>query len=398
MIRVYSCFMYRLYLMRKIRKLYKKTQPKIKRLSHGIIANEIGVGYGVFDSKYNLEKTCIQKRKGTKGQIIPKIKPNDLPYIDTDVVYLCHIGRNHFGHFLLEQLSRGWFLFDGKYKDMKVVIVDDKNQGKLPDFVYNVLGMAGIKKENIILLNKTTRFRNVYLPELGFDKASFYTDKFTKMYDKMAENVLNTGVYEKIYVSRCALPGDRRTYGEEKIQNIFQKNGFKIIFPEQLRFEQQVGLIKNCKVLAGCAGTALHLALFMKSGGTVIQIKRNSLLSDNANVQHLINIAKGLNSVFIYGSCETRKTKHWSNIPQIICVTKYMKRFFDENHFVYNQEDLIIDEEEKRTYANLLEVSPNRDTFMYVLKSKFIKISSCLIPSRLARKKYRHFMKECLHV
>ena len=93
--------------MRKIRKLYKKSEPNIKCLPRGIIANENGVGYGVFDSQGFFEKTSVQKRKGTKGQIIPKIKTNEILYVDEDVVYLCHIGRNHFGHFLLEQLSRG---------------------------------------------------------------------------------------------------------------------------------------------------------------------------------------------------------------------------------------------------------------------------------------------------
>ena len=218
------------------------------------------------------------------------------------------------------------------------------------------------------------------------------------MYDKMAENVPDAKVYEKIYVSRAALPNDRRTYGEEKIQNIFQKNGFQIVYPEQLPLEKQIALIKNCRELAGCAGTALHLALVMKPGGTVIQIKRNSPLDDNGDVQCLINMAKGLDSVFISGSCETRKTTHWSNVPQIICVTKYMKQFFDENNFIYTQEDLAIDKKENDAYVKVLESLPNTKTFASVLKSKFIKITSCFIPGRLTRKRYRNFMKEHLHV
>ena len=167
-------------------------------------------------------------------------------------------------------------------------------------------------------------------------------------------------------------------------------------FPEKL--EKQIALIKNCRELAGCAGTALHLALVMKPGGTVIQIKRNSPLDDNGDVQCLINMAKGLDSVFISGSCETRKTTHWSNVPQIICVTKYMKQFFDENNFIYTQEDLAIDKKENDAYVKVLESLPNTKTFASVLKSKFIKITSCFIPGRLTRKRYRNFMKEHLHV
>ena len=52
---------------------------------------------------------------------------------------------------------------------------------------------------------------------------------------------------------------------------------------------EQIALVKNARVLAGCAGTALHLALFMAPGGVVVQIKRNARAKCNADIQNLIN-------------------------------------------------------------------------------------------------------------
>lgn len=393
MIKIYADKIYEKYCMRKIDKLYKHEKPKIKCVPWGVIANQVNVGFGVFDRDYKFVKSSIQSHHGQKGQIIPKFSSKDIKHVDYDVVFLCHTGRNHFGHFLLEQINRAWPLVNENFKNIKIVVIDEKNQGELPGFVYELLGLLGVKKQNVILLNKSTQFKNVYVPEPGFDMYSYYTESFAQMFDKMSSKIHTNKIYEKIYVSRMAMPDNRRTFNEEKIQKIFEKNGYKVIYPETLPLKKQIALIKNCKDLAGCAGTALHLALFMKPGGRVIQIKRNSKLADNADVQHLINISKGLDSVFISGSVETRKTDHWSTVPQIVSVTKYMKQFFDDNGFLYDDADLVLDEKERIAYESALKEIPYENPVVRWLKRKFIHYSSCLIIGRKARKEYRRFMR-----
>ena len=86
------------------------------------------------------------------------------------------------------------------------------------------------------------------------------------------------------------------------------------------------------------------------------------------------------------------KTSHWSAAPQIIGVTEYMKQFFDENGFVYNEQDLIIDEAEFEQYQELLNEFLKQKSFVKWLKRRFIHFSSCLIPGRLARKNYRRYL------
>lgn len=395
MIQIYADNKYCKYLCGKINKFYKKNPPKLLCVPKGIIANHPGVGFGVFDKDSRFVKSSIQNHKGQKGQIVPKFNLNDVKYINSDVMFLCHTGHNHFGHFLLEQINRAWCLCNKNFQGIKLVIIDEKNIGKIPNFVYELLGLLGVKKQDVILLNKTTQFKNVYIPEAGFDMVSFYTDKFIEMYNKMSNKIPNDKIYDKIYVSRYAMPEDRRTFGENKIQKIFEKNGYKIIYPEKLPLKKQIALVKNCKILAGCAGTALHLALFMKKGEKVIQIKRNSIVNDNAPIQYLINMAKGLDSVFIAGSVESRKTEHWSFVPQVIGVTPYMKQFFDDNGFMYNSDDLIVDEKEMTVYKNMLKKFPYKNPVVKWIQRKFIHFSSCLIPGRIARKKYRNFLREC---
>ena len=396
MTKIYADSKYKKYLTNIIKRHYKESEPMIQCVPNGIIANEHIKGYGVFDKDFNFVKSSTQNHKGRKGQFIPKFDHNNIPYIDADAIYLCHCGKNNFGHFILEHLNRGWCFSQKKYQEMKVVIVNEIGCEKINDYIFVLLGLLGVKKENIILLNETTRFRNVYVPDAAFDISAYYTNAYKNMFDVILDNVKDTKKYEKIYLSRCAMPMDRHTYGEEKVQKIFEKNGFTIIYPETLPLKEQISLMKNCKVLAGCAGTALHLALFMKPGGTVIQIKRNKKIVDNADTQHLINMLRGLKSVFIAGACEIIKTDHWDTIPQIIGVTEYMRSFFDDNKFKYSKKDLTIDENVWQDYKSALGNTDNKKQFLSGLKKAFIHYSSCLLPTRMLRKKYRHFMQEKL--
>ena len=148
--------------------------------------------------------------------------------------------------------------------------------------------------------------------------------------------------YDKIYLSRGKM-NDGRTFGEKSIEKIFAKNGYKIIYPETLPLSHQITLARNCKYMAGTAGTALHLAMFMCPGGTVIQIKRNTLPIDNADIQKQICDICGLNFVYVAGSIEKIPTGHFSQMPQIIGITDSMIKFFDDNNFQYNKGDIAPD-------------------------------------------------------
>lgn len=398
MIKIYSDKKYEKYLTSLVKKHYKESEPIVEHVPHGIIVNEHKKGYGVFDCNFKFVKSSIQNHKGHKGQFIPKFDHNNIPYIDEDAIFLAHCGKNNFGHFLLEHINRGWCLLDKKYQNMKIVIINEINCTKINDYIFVLLGLLGVKPENIILLNQTTQFKNVYIPTPGFDLTAYYTQKYVNMYDTIASNVSGNDTYDKIYLSKCKMPKKGQVYGEEHIQKIFEKNGFKIIYPETLPLTEQIWLARNATVLAGCGGTALHLALFMKPGGQVIQIKRNTILKDNATTQHLINIAKKLDNVFISGSIEKVKTPHFSLLPQIISVTKYMKQYFDDNNFKYNESDLTLPSKVFDEYTEELGTMSQNKNFILSLKKSFVHYTSCLLPGRMIRKKYRHFMKEKLNI
>lgn len=371
-------------------------ETNIACFDKAIIVNEHKRGFGVFDKDFKLVKDSLQTRNN-KSQFIPKFSHDNIPYIDEDVVFIGNVNK-FFGHFLLEHMNRIYALMDKKYKNRKLVLINDKNLKDVPGYVFQFIEFFGVKQNKIIILDKTTRFKNVCVPSQSFNSKLYNSKSFAKTFDRIAENIPDEEIYDKIYVSRAKLDSTHKTLGEEKVQKIFEKNGFKIIYPEKLPLKSQIALVKNCRVLAGCAGTALHLALFMKPGGMVVSIKRNRKAACNAMIQNNVNNAKQLNGIFISGSVETKKTFHSTNAPQIIGVNKYMQEFFDKYGYKYTNKDLGVDANAWKEYEiALAEYNKSHGhALSRFLKRFIIKYTSIFVPGREARSKYRNWLKSIL--
>ena len=321
-----------------------------------IVVNKTGrIKSGVYDANGYLCPESIMLRG--EENMPPKTYVNiqKIPFVNETVLYLgTGYLFQHFGHFLVEGLARTWALLYKKYQDIKVVVSYETNVD-MPGFVRKFLHALGVADENILVLHKSVRFARVFVPRQAINGDLYMLPIMNKVFEKIANSLINRKykTYDKIYLSRGAM-NDGRTFGEASVEKIFMKNGFKIIYPETLPLEEQITLANNCKEMAGTAGTALHLAMFMKPGNRVIQIKRNSTESDNISTQKLICDLRGLNLIWIYGSVETMATRHFTQIPQIIGITPYLIRFFDDNNFKYTVVDLVQDVAEYARYKRQL--------------------------------------------
>ncbi len=365
-------------------------------IDSGLVAVDCATGaFGIFDADNKFVKSSLQLR-GKMGQFIPDVKKLCVENCADTAIFLGNI-YPHFGHFLLEHLNRAWGLGRVYKKGMKVIFIDNKNIGA-QKFVFDFTDMLNIPRRDVVILTKSVRYKKVYIPAQSWVTQHRAHTDFCKAFDAMAAGVSGPGVGDKVYVSRAALPADMKVFGEERIQNIFKKNGYAIIYPEKMPLAHQVAAIKNAKVLAGCGGTALHLALFMKPGGRVVQIKRNTGIKDNGPIQWMLNQVRGLNSVFIEASVEKRKSEHQSKLPQIIGVTEHLQRFFDDNGFKYSARDV---EQDKAAFAEyeiaLAAASAAHGGAIYMrLKRFIIKFVTCFVPGRIRRGRVRAWLKERL--
>lgn len=311
---------------------------------------------------------------------------------DCDAIYCGRTMAFHFGHFLIEGLSRVWPALTDEYAHAKLVFTET-HATPMPPYAVELLKLLGVW-DRVLIISKSTRFRRVYVP-MQSQAISYYASfAQSNVYQTIAAAAPDSEKYDKIYLSRAKM-GARKTYGEETVQHIFEKNGYKIIYPETLSISQQISLIKNCTHLAGTAGTALHLAVFMKPGGHVIQIKRNSEPGGNELPQQLLNKQSKLNFTLIWGSIESKPSGHFSTCPQIIGVTQYLRQFMDDEKFNYAATDTNPDIAAQKEYENAILEYQRRhgNKIIRALKLRFVRIVAMFIPVGKYRSRVRKYLK-----
>ena len=348
--------------------------------------------YGAVDVNNNfIPDSAFYRYKSAPA--IPKIPHRQTKnYIDADAIYCGGGSFFHFGHFLTEGMSRSWPHDDPKYAHMKYVFYTDD---KMPSWAKALLNISGIQDEQILTINQSTRFRSLYVPQQSHVICNFASKQFAQHFANIAKNV-SPEKYDKIYLSRMAM-GAKKVFGEDTVQRIFEKNGFKIICPEKLPVAKQIALMRNCKILAGCAGTALHLAAFMPRGGTVIQLKRN-LCGGNEIEQQIINKAVGLDFILIHASIETQPSSHFTDAPQIIGVTEYLKQFLDDYNFKYTDTDIKNNNNTLQDYQMALSAYNNeKKSTIRKIKKAVIRLASCWWPTKRLRASIRTKLEHILN-
>ena len=186
----------------------------------------------------------------------------------------------HFGHFLVESMSRLWMLehlpepIDGVLylpKERRVADADiiEHSEEMLREF----LGADLTVKAPL----DNTEVEGLVIPEQGFGLGEMV--RGTPEFRDFARNNYFTDVApkgaDKIYLSRSELSPDCGRYlGEKKIEELFEANGYEIYHPQNHSIAEQVAQYKKAKMIVSSDGSALHLAAFFVSPETNVGIVR----------------------------------------------------------------------------------------------------------------------------
>lgn len=107
------------------------------------------------------------------------------------------------------------------------------------------------------------------------------SDNAFPVYAKIANWYDNQSPYEKIYVSRSRLSGQRKLLNEAEVENLFQENGFKIVHPEAIPFPEQVNIFANAKIIAGPSGSAMYNAIYGKKKEQLVILASDRFITLN---------------------------------------------------------------------------------------------------------------------
>ena len=226
--------------------------------------------------------------------------PFENPETREETVVYCGYMVNHWGHFLIEGVTRLWyFLEQDASVDKYVFFLDEGEQRQIQGNYREFFQLLGIW-DKLEFINRPTTFRRVIVPDRGIHMRQGYAPKLLGVFDRIAENVRpqpDWDTPEKIYFSRSQFQkGQPFEFGFDALDNFFAKNGYTILYPEKVPLSRMIHYIRSCQVVATLSGTLPHNMLFARNGQKVEIIERLVINNDN---QTDVNRMRDLDVVYV---------------------------------------------------------------------------------------------------
>lgn len=233
--------------------------------------------------------------------VYPCEKPE---YRDQRVVYCGYLIR-HWGHFLVEAVTRLWYFLDAQKDenaapvDKYVFILTENEEREITGNYREFFQLLGIW-DRLEFINRPTTYREVIVPEMAFQCMKYYSPKYIGLFDTCAANVTLQPEWkasDKIFFTRSQFAGKSGyEFGMEALDHFFQKNGYTVLAPENLTLSQMIYYIRSASQVASISGTLPHNMLFGNNGQKLVVIER---LVINVDFQVSVNQMRELNAVHI---------------------------------------------------------------------------------------------------
>ena len=266
-----------------------------------------------------VDMSAINKR------VCGKYEFSNPQYDDSTVVY-CGYLVNHWGHFLVEAVARLWYFLENDNAVDKYVFFIEENAHREIRGNYKIfLELLGIWNK-IEIICTPTRYAKVIVPELAYSWRSYYSEQYKNIFQRIISNSSPDPSwipFEKVYLSRSKLAkANGLEFGLDALDDFFERNGYVLLFPEQLPLQQLIFYIRNSKICASLSGSLPHNFLFAEDEQKVIIVER---IVFNNEIQVDVNTAKNLDVTYIDANISLYSTT--MSGPFILGYNKQLQKF-----------------------------------------------------------------------
>lgn len=274
-------------------------------------------------------------------------------YRDEKVVY-CGYLVNHWGHYLIEGVTRLWYFLENDATiDKYVFFLDENEEREIKGNYREFLELLKIW-DKLEIINKPTTYREVIVPERGIVCLKSYSPKLLSVFDTVAENVIPDPSWEtpeKIYYSRSRFQkGMQFEFGFAALDNFFEKNGYTILYPEKVPLSRMIHYIRNAKVVASLSGSLPHNMLFANQGQKVEIVERLVISDDN---QTDVNRMRELDVTYIDANIPVYTIDFVG--PFIMGYTPELQRFAEDHGYLPPDEQYLTKKHYKQCFVKYMK-------------------------------------------
>lgn len=188
--------------------------------------------------------------------------PADLQVVDDEVLYI-GVARDHYGHFVLDSMSRMWAALD---QDLPCVFL---GTGKMSGDYYDEIMKS--MRFPVLTPERPTLYRNIWVPHpsLTVGEISNNADAAHLVVTERLHQKRSSRWDQPVFLSRRRVVSRARSFAtdpvqEEKLETALVGAGYQIVYPEELPFADQIALFNECPRIVGLIGSAFHTTIFSR--------------------------------------------------------------------------------------------------------------------------------------
>lgn len=181
-------------------------------------------------------------------------------------------------------------------------------------FVWDSLEKFGIKKDQIFYLRRKSniKVKEVYLVDCYQNHPESFFKIKAILNNSSILNSSNLNLGERIYISRTKSP-IRNIINEAEFTEVISKYGFKKVLMENYSYADQVAISQNAKYIIGPHGAGLTNILFMKNGGSLLELSGKPEVAKPVTDYYKLANMTGIN--YFYQECRSDDTRfHFGNM------------------------------------------------------------------------------------
>lgn len=252
------------------------------------------MGYGgVLDQYGEYVMSSAQIGKGdTLPRFIGKYEYDKASeqYYDEIVIYIGAF-PNHWGHFLVDMVYRFWYFEEC---EIPYRIVYCSENADMAGVYLDFLSLLGISRDRLLRISVPSRFKQVIIPEQGYMACEYYTKEYGRIFKKIVNNLppISEKPYEKIYMSRAHFSdAQKKEIGEGNIERNFERNGYKVLYMEELSLSEQAFFINHAKRVVALSGTLCHNIVFAGQNTELIILNKTHIINTHqVLIDQMLNI------------------------------------------------------------------------------------------------------------
>ena len=211
--------------------------------------------------------------------------------------------HGHYGHFLLSSLSRLWMRAILADANLKILYHGPERVDDLlaKPFFSTILAALDLDPGRFVRFDELTIIRSLIVASPAFEESSFVHRCFSTTSNMLGRKIISDTTRhpsdKPVYLSKEKVSsGVGRLVNEAELTDILTSRGFDIVYPEQMKFPDQVGIFHDRKTIVGLTGSAMHTSIFAPGCSIVGVCYTNSILSN----YHLLDKANGNDAHYFY--------------------------------------------------------------------------------------------------